>query len=54
MTTATCQLTPAQMEEALQAMAATVAQGLGPDEPLVLLGIRSRGLPLAERLGALL
>ena len=51
---ATCQLTPAQMEEALRAMSGAIAQGLGREDSLVLLGIRSRGLPLAERLAALL
>jgi len=48
-----CQLDPAQMEGALHRMAGEVATRLGEDN-LVLLGIRSRGLPLAERLGAAL
>ncbi|HJV90139.1 MAG TPA: bifunctional pyr operon transcriptional regulator/uracil phosphoribosyltransferase PyrR [Holophagaceae bacterium] len=51
--TGPCQLDPAQMEAALQRLAGEVAQRLGQDN-LVLLGIRSRGLPLAERLGAAL
>ncbi len=49
--TGPCPLDPAQMEAALQRLAGDVAQRLGQDS-LVLLGIRSRGLPLAERLGA--
>ncbi len=51
--TGPCQLDPAQMEGALHRMAGDVAARLGEDN-LVLLGIRSRGLPLAERLGAAL
>lgn len=51
--TGPCQLDPAQMEGALHRMAGEVADRLGA-ENLVLLGIRSRGLPLAERLGATL
>ncbi|HJV91445.1 MAG TPA: bifunctional pyr operon transcriptional regulator/uracil phosphoribosyltransferase PyrR [Holophagaceae bacterium] len=51
--TGPCQLDPAQMEGALHRMAGDVAARLG-DDNLVLLGIRSRGLPLAERLGAAL
>ncbi len=51
--TGPCQLDPAQMEGALHRMAGEVAARIGA-ENLVLLGIRSRGLPLAERLGAAL
>ncbi|MBI3131175.1 MAG: bifunctional pyr operon transcriptional regulator/uracil phosphoribosyltransferase PyrR [Acidobacteria bacterium] len=51
--TGPCQLDPAQMEGALHHMAGEVAARLG-SENLALLGIRSRGLPLAERLGAAL
>ncbi len=51
--TGPCQLDPAQMEGALHRMAGEVADRLGA-ENLVLLGIRSRGLPLAERLGSIL
>ena len=51
--TGPCQLDPAQMEGALHRMAGDVAARQGEDN-LVLLGIRSRGLPLAERLGAAL
>ena len=51
--TGPCQLDPAQMEGALHRMAGEVAARLG-SENLVLLGIRSRGLPLAERLAVLL
>jgi pyrimidine operon attenuation protein/uracil phosphoribosyltransferase len=39
-----------QMEATLRNLAATLAAQLRPDEEVVLLGIRSRGLPLAERL----
>lgn len=46
-----CQLDAAQMDATLDRMAEAVAARLGPDEPLAVLGIRSRGLPLAERLG---
>lgn len=47
-----CPLDAAQMEATLQRLAGELsAHG---SEGLVLLGIRSRGLPLAERLGALL
>lgn len=51
--TAPCPLDPAQMEGALRRLAGDVAARL-KGEDLVLLGIRSRGLPLAERLAALL
>ncbi len=55
MTTAgLCQMNPAQMEAALRDLGAAIAGGLPAEEPLVILGIRSRGLPLAERLGGVL
>lgn len=50
---APCQLDPAQMEGALRRLAGDVATRL-KGEDLVVLGIRSRGLPLAERLAGLL
>ena len=49
-----CQLDAAQMEETLARLAKDIVAGLRPDEAFVLLGIRSRGLPLAERLALLL
>lgn len=49
-----CQLDAAQMEETLRRLAGDIMHGLEPDEAFVLLGIRSRGLPLAERLALLL
>lgn len=49
---APCPLDATQMEETLRRLAGEL-KGLGP-EGLVLLGIRSRGLPLAERLGEML
>jgi len=45
---------PGQMESTLRQMAADLIAQVGPQEELVLLGIRSRGLPLAERLATLL
>ena len=45
---------PGQMEITLRQMAADLIAQVGPQEELVLLGIRSRGLPLAERLATLL
>lgn len=50
----TCQMNPAQMEATLQHLASGIVEALAADESLVLLGIRSRGLPLAERLGGML
>jgi pyrimidine operon attenuation protein/uracil phosphoribosyltransferase len=45
---------PGQMEAALRRLAADLVARLQPEEEVVLLGIRSRGLPLAERLAILL
>ena len=52
--TGPCQLDPNQMEATLRRLAGEVSAALGAEESLVLLGIRSRGLPLAERLGTYL
>ncbi len=49
-----CPMDPGQMEAALRQLAADLMAQVGPDEELVLLGIRSRGLPLAERLAGFL
>jgi len=49
-----CQLDATQMDQALRRMAREVAARVPEGEPLVILGIRTRGLPLAERLGAAL
>jgi len=46
-----CQLDATQMDEVLRRMAREIAARIPEDEALVLLGIRTRGLPLAERLG---
>ena len=48
----TCQLDAAQLDATLDRMSEDLAIRLGPDEPIAVLGIRSRGLPLAERLAA--
>jgi pyrimidine operon attenuation protein/uracil phosphoribosyltransferase len=45
---------PGQMDAALRRLAGDLMTRVGPDEEVVLLGIRSRGLPLAERLASLL
>ena len=45
---------PGQMDAALRRLAGDLMTRVGPDEEAVLLGIRSRGLPLAERLASLL
>jgi pyrimidine operon attenuation protein/uracil phosphoribosyltransferase len=45
---------PGQMETTLRRLAAELVARLQPEEEVVLLGIRSRGLPLAERLATLL
>jgi len=45
-------LDPGQMETTLQRLAADLVAMVKPEEDLVLLGIRSRGLPLAERLAS--
>jgi pyrimidine operon attenuation protein/uracil phosphoribosyltransferase len=49
-----CQLDATQMDEALRRMAGEIAARVPEEEPFVILGIRSRGLPLAERIGAAL
>ncbi|HTL99354.1 MAG TPA: bifunctional pyr operon transcriptional regulator/uracil phosphoribosyltransferase PyrR [Holophagaceae bacterium] len=46
-----CQLDATQMDAALRRMAREIAARVAEDEPFVILGIRTRGLPLAERLG---
>jgi pyrimidine operon attenuation protein/uracil phosphoribosyltransferase len=46
----TCQLDAAQLDATLARMAEEITARIGPDEPVAVLGIRSRGLPLAERL----
>jgi pyrimidine operon attenuation protein/uracil phosphoribosyltransferase len=48
----TCQLDAAQLDATLARMAEEIAGRLAQDEPVAVLGIRSRGLPLAERLAA--
>ena len=48
-----CQLDANQMDAALRRLASEIAAKVDEGESLVLLGIRSRGLPLAERLGLL-
>jgi pyrimidine operon attenuation protein/uracil phosphoribosyltransferase len=45
---------PGQMDAALKRLAVDLMARLQPEEEVVLLGIRSRGLPLAERLAILL
>ena len=54
MPAAPCPMDPGQMEAALQRLAADLMARVGPQEEVVLLGIRSRGLPLAERLAGIL
>lgn len=49
-----CPMDPGQMDAALKRLAADLMARLRPEEEVVLLGIRSRGLPLAERLAILL
>ncbi|WLT30732.1 bifunctional pyr operon transcriptional regulator/uracil phosphoribosyltransferase PyrR [Geothrix sp. PMB-07] len=49
-----CPMDPGQMETTLQRLASDLLARVKPEEELVLLGIRSRGLPLAERLATLL
>ncbi|MBS1784267.1 MAG: bifunctional pyr operon transcriptional regulator/uracil phosphoribosyltransferase PyrR [Acidobacteria bacterium] len=46
-----CQLDATQMDQALRRMARDIAARVPEAESLVILGIRTRGLPLAERLG---
>lgn len=45
-----CPMDPGQMEATLQRLAQDLLAHVQPQEEVVLLGIRSRGLPLAERL----
>ncbi len=52
--TAPCLLDAKQMESFLQRLCREIAAAFGSDESLVLVGIRSRGLPLAERLAGML
>lgn len=47
---APCLLDPRQMDAYLQRLSREIAAAFGHEEGLVLVGIRSRGLPLAERL----
>lgn len=49
-----CQLDERQMEATVRRLAQELLDQVGPDTGIVLLGIRSRGLPLADRLGTLL
>ncbi len=49
-----CSMDPGQMDAALHRLADELGARLQPEEEVVLLGIRSRGLPLAERLAILL
>jgi pyrimidine operon attenuation protein/uracil phosphoribosyltransferase len=49
-----CPMDPGQMEAVLRRLAQDLLARVGPEEELVLLGIRSRGLPLAERLACFL
>lgn len=51
---ASCLLDAEQMEALLQRMSREVAAAFGSDESLALVGIRSRGLPLAVRLSNML
>ncbi len=48
-----CPMDSGQMEAVLRRLAGELMAQLRPGEEVVLLGIRSRGLPLAERLGAM-
>ena len=49
-----CLLDAQQMEAFLQRLSREIAAAFGADQSLVLVGIRSRGLPLAERLAGML
>ena len=49
-----CPLDAAQMEATIERLAQDIVSGLRQDEAFVLVGIRSRGLPLAERLALLM
>jgi len=50
--TGPCPMDPGQMETTLQRLAADLVARVKPEEEVVLLGIRSRGLPLATLLRA--
>lgn len=49
-----CQLDARQMDATLRQLAGGILDRLGTETDIVLLGIRSRGLPLAERMGIML
>lgn len=49
-----CQLDARQMDATLRQLAGGILDRLGTEADIVLLGIRSRGLPLAERMGIML
>jgi len=49
-----CPLDAAQMEASIERLARDIVSGLRQNEAFVLVGIRSRGLPLAERLASLM
>jgi len=49
-----CLLDAAQMDHTLGRLAREIAAVFGEEDSLVLVGIRSRGLPLAERLAPML
>jgi pyrimidine operon attenuation protein/uracil phosphoribosyltransferase len=51
---APCLLDAQQMEAYLQRLCREIAAAFGSDQSLVLVGIRTRGLPLAERLAGML
>jgi pyrimidine operon attenuation protein/uracil phosphoribosyltransferase len=51
---APCLLDAQQMEAFLQRLSREIAAAFGSDQSLVLVGIRSRGLPIALRLAAML
>jgi pyrimidine operon attenuation protein/uracil phosphoribosyltransferase len=51
---APCLLDAKQMEAFLESLCREIAAAFGTDESLVLVGVRSRGLPLAERLSGML
>ena len=45
-----CPVDPGQMEAIVHRLATDLLTRVKPEEEIVLLGIRSRGMPLAERL----
>ena len=49
-----CPMDPGQMEATIRRLASDLLTRVQPEEEIVLLGIRSRGLPLAERLATIL